>query len=205
MNIIKDIEQGTAEWLELRKGYITASRFKDVLAKGRNGAPSKTRQSYMYQLAAEIMSGEIEESYTNSYMEWGTEQEPHARELYELSNGLEVEEVTFIKLGDHRIGASPDGLVGDSGGLEIKCPKSSTQIETILKGELPSQYVSQVQGCLWVSGREWWDFVSFDPRIKGKSSYFEKRIYRDDKYIADLEAKVFEFETELMELLEELK
>ena len=135
MNIIKDVEQGTDEWHDMRIGHITASRFKDVLSKGRGTAPSKTRLTYMRELVAELISGEKQESFSNEYMEWGTATEPQARAMYEFDTGNAVTEIAFCKLDNLKIGCSPDGLVGDDGGLEIKCPKTTTHIETVLSDE----------------------------------------------------------------------
>ena len=202
MEIIKDIEQGTEEWLNLRMGVATASKFKDVMA----GGAGKTRKSYMYSLAAELITGQREESFSNQYMEWGTETEPQARAMYEFEACCDVEEVAFIKLGSgHAIGCSPDGLVGDAGMVEIKCPKTTTQIETFISGKMPTGHKAQVQGQLWVAKREWCDFISFDPRIEGAASYYRERIYRDEDYIKKLEEGCFKFETELTELVAKLK
>ena len=202
MQIITGIDQGTDEWLALRYGWITASRFKDVLSKGQG----KTRKAYMYHLAAEAITGERAESYTNEYMEWGTATEPQARAMYELESGNTVEEVSFIKLDDtKKIGCSPDGLIGDDGMIEIKCPKTTTQIETFLSGKMPTSHKGQVQGQLWVSGRQWTDFVSFDPRIDGDSSYMCVRVERDEAYIKEIEAACFLFAEELQEMVKILK
>jgi len=204
MNIITDLEQGSDEWLDLRMGKLTASKFKDVLAKGRGNAPGKTRQSYMYQLAAEILTGEREEGFTNKYMEWGNEWEPAARAAYQLKHGVDVQEVAFIEYSD-RIGVSPDGLIGEVGLIEIKCPKTTTQIDWFLKGKVPPEHYAQIQGQIWVSGREWCDFVSYDPRIVGESGYFEVRVPRDDEYIELLKDECAIFIGELEQLLEKLK
>lgn len=204
MNIITEIEQGSEEWLALRAGKVTASRFSDVMAKGRGGAPSKTRDSYMKQLAAEILTGQPEEMYSNKYMEWGNECEPQARSMYEFNHDREVNQVAFIEHNDF-VGVSPDGLIGSDGLIEIKCPKTTTQIDYYLSGKFPSKYEAQVQGQLMVSNREWCDFVSFDPRINGSASYFEVRVYRDEKYIAELDNQIRYFVNELKELLEKLK
>jgi putative phage-type endonuclease len=206
MEIIRDIEQGSPEWFELRYGWITASMFKAVISKGKGSAPSKTRLSYMYQVAAEAVSELRQESFTSEYMEWGTETEPQAREMYEFVSGNSVEEVTFIRLGnDHKIGCSPDGIIGDDGMIEIKCPKTTTQVETFLAGKMPTVHKAQVQGQLWVSGRQWCDFVSFDPRIDGEASYFCERVQRDDEYIKELEDKCFAFEADLIEVVNKLR
>lgn len=204
MNIIYDIEQGSPEWLALRLGKVTASRFSDVLAKGRGNTPSKTRQSYLYQLAAEIVTGEPQDSFKSSAMSWGNECEPRARAAYELKNDSDVIECAFIEFSD-QLGVSPDGLVGDSGLLEIKCPNTVTQIQRYLKGEFPTEYKAQVQGQLWVSEREWCDFVSFDPRINTSADYFQVRVYRDEDYIFNLATECSKFLDELAILVEKLK
>lgn len=198
--IIKDIEQGSDEWLNLRLGMITASKFKDVIAGGQG----KTRKSYMYQLAAESITGENADSFTNEYMQWGTETEPQARAMYELDTASTVESVAFITMDGRNIGISPDGLIGDNKGIEIKCPKTSTQIETYLSGKMPSIHKAQVQGSMWVTGFDTWDFVSFDPRINGKASYFKTTVERDEDYINELAEKCFKFERELNEMIEQL-
>lgn len=204
MNIIKDIDQGSDEWLDLRMGKITASKFKDVLAKGKGGAASKTRLTYMYQIAAEIITGEREESFSNKYMEWGNEWESSARAAYELNHSVDIDQVAFIEL-DEGIGVSPDGLVGDNGLIEIKCPKTTTQIGWFLKGKVPPEHYAQIQGQIWVSGRDFCDFVSFDPRINGESGYFEVRVNRDEEYIENLKVECFKFIDELKQLLEKLQ
>lgn len=204
MQIIRDIQQGSDEWLELRLGKITASKLSDVMSKGRGSAPSKTRASYMLQLAAEKLTGQPEDSFSNKYMEWGNECEPQARSMYEFDSGNDVEEVAFVE-HDEWFGVSPDGLVGDNGLLEIKCPKTTTQIERYLAGVFPSAYKAQVQGQLLATGREWCDFVSFDPRISGEASYFCIRVERDEDYLKELSASISAFKDELIEMLGKLK
>ncbi len=203
MLVISDIEQGSDEWHEIRLGCITASRFKDVIAGGQG----KTRLAYMRELCAEIITGQRQESYSNEYMQWGTETEPQARDYYTLLTGNDVEQVCFCKVshsGIVGVGCSPDGLIGDDGLIEIKCPKTTTQIETFLSERMPTIHKPQVQGQLMVTGRKWCDFVSFDPRINGKSSFFKERIYRDEKYIDELQSKINQFKKEAYKLLEEL-
>lgn len=205
MKIIENVEQGSDEWHELRRGVITASRFKDVLAKGRGGAESKTRRAYMLELAAEILTDEVEVMQPNKYMQWGTEKEPEAKQYYEFMTDTPVEEVAFILVDGFNCGVSPDGLIGGDGGLEIKCPKSTNQIETYLSGKMPAQHKPQVQGCLWASQRDWWDFVSYDPRINGDASFFKVRVYRDEEYIDNLANEISVFDGELQALVEKLK
>ena len=200
MKVIGDVEQGSDEWLRLRLGVITASKYKDVLSKGKG----LTRASYMRQLAAESLTGEVQALYKNDAMQWGTETEPQARAMYELMQCETVEEVTFITHDDINTGVSPDGLVGDCGLVEFKCPNTSTQIETFLSGKMPTSHRAQVQGQMWVSERKWCDFVSFDPRIHGASSYFCVRVHRDEKYISELELEVIKFDSELKEMIDKL-
>ena len=201
MQIIRDIDQGTDEWLELRLGVVTASKFKDVLSGGKG----ITRLSYMRQLAAEALTGAPVDLFKSSAMEWGNETEPQAKAMYQLHTFNTVEEVAFIKHDSINVGVSPDGLICDNGLIEIKCPNTTTQIDTFLRGKMPTGHIPQVQGQLWVSEREWCDFVSFDPRINGKSSFCMTRIERDDKYIKDLETKVKQFNEELSEMIDKLR
>ena len=201
MQIVDTVDQGTDEWHELRNGLVTASKFKDAMA----GGAGKTRKSYMYQLAAEAITGQREESFSSQYMEWGNETEPQARAMYEFDTGYTVDEVSFIRLDGHKVGCSPDGLIGDDGLVEFKCPKTTTQIETFLSGKMPTGHKPQVQGQMWVADREWCDFVSFDPRISGAASFFKVRIMRDEEYIKELSEKIFKFEEELAETINLLK
>ena len=200
MDIIRDLEQGTPEWFALRLGVITGSKFKDVMAKGQG----KSRKSYMYQLAAEMITDEMAESFTNDAMQWGTDNEPAARAMYELESRNEVDEVCFVKRDDF-VGVSPDGLVGDSGLVEFKCPKTTTQIETFLSGKMPTSHKAQVQGQIWVCERDWCDFVSFDPRIDGDAGYVCYRQERDDEYIKELEEACYKFSEELQTMVKKLK
>ena len=204
MQIITSVEQGSEEWLELRLGKVTASRLSDVMSKGRGNAPSKTRASYMLQLAAEIMTGKPEDSFSNKYMEWGNECEPQARSMYEFDSGNDVDQVAFVEVDDY-FGVSPDGMIGDDGLIEIKCPKSTTQIDRFLKGEFPKEYKAQVQGQLLATGRKWCDFVSFDPRINGNASYFCIRVERDEEYLVELQTGIDQFVSELVEMINILK
>jgi putative phage-type endonuclease len=190
--IIRDVEQGTAEWLALRAGRVTASRFGDVLAKGQG----KVRRAYLLQLLAERLTGAPQPTYQNDAMAWGTEMEPRARASYELLTGREVEQVAMV-IRDDDVGCSPDGLVGADGAIEIKCPNTTTHLETVLSKTLPATYKPQVQGVLWVSGRSWLDFVSFDPRLPESAQIEVIRVERDEDYIARLESEVSAFVEEL--------
>lgn len=204
MNIIESMEQGSQEWLELRLGKVTASKFKDVMTNGRGNKPSATAKTYMIKLVAEVLRGESLPFFESDAMKWGTETEPQARAMYELKNDVEVKEVAFVELNEF-VGVSPDGLVGDEGLLEIKCPNTETQIKRFLDDVgLPGDYEAQVQGQLWVTGRQWCDFVSFDPRIDVEASYIQTRVYRDEEYIAKLEEKVSIFVEEMKSMIKKL-
>lgn len=185
--------QGTAEWLAERAGHATASCFKDVLAKIKSGEAA-TRRNYRMRLVTERLIGGPVPSYQNAAMQWGTEQEPSARMAYEAQTGQLVEEVGFIKHPKIAwCGVSPDGLIGEDGGAEFKCPYESTiHVNTIDSG-IPSEHIAQVQGSLWITGRRWWDFVSFDPRMPGKLKIYVQRIERDEEYIKSLEIEVIKF------------
>lgn len=190
------IEQGTPEWHQLRLGKVTASRVADILATTRSG-PSASRQNYLIELALQRSTGTIEPSYTNDAMKWGTETEPQARVAYEVKTGNFVNQVPFI---DHPtiawFGCSPDGLVGDDGLIEIKCPNSATHWEYFKSQKPPQKYVIQMQTQMAVTGRKWCDFVSFDPRMPERSQLLIVRIPRDDEFIAELEEKVKQFLSE---------
>jgi len=205
MKIITTCEQGSPEWLEMRLGKVTASRIKEVLANGRGNAPSKMAESYMIELVAEILTGESKPFFENDAMRWGTETEDEARAVYSIRNSrFDVEEVAFIEHSEF-IGMSPDGLVGDDGLLEIKCPNTTTQLKRALSDDYSKDYKAQIQMQLWVSGRDWCDFVSFDPRLDCAAGYLEQRVYRDNSYISDMQDKTFEFVGKIKELINKLK
>ena len=204
MKIITTCEQGSEEWLSMRLGKITASRVKDVLTKGRGNTPSKTAESYMVELIAEILTGESKPFFENDAMRWGTETEPQARSMYEVNNGfVAVEEVAFVEHNE-KIGISPDGMVGDDGLLEIKCPNTTTQIKRALSDDYSSDYKAQIQMQLWVTEREWCDFVSFDPRLDCEAGYLQQRVFRDEEYIEEMKTKVYAFVEKMDELIERL-
>lgn len=196
MIIHSNIIQGSDSWFELRLGKATASNFSKVLAKGQG----KTRKAYMLKLAAERLTGESQESYSDSNMDWGTEHEGEARRHYEAIMGVEVEQVGFIEHSED-VGVSPDGLVGTDGMVQFKCPLTTTHIEYLISGKFPTTYEAQVQGELWVAERKWSDFCSFDPHMRS-NKMFKIRVYRDEDYIANLEIEVLRFIKELKILVE---
>lgn len=198
-------EQRTPEWFAARLGKVTASRVADVMARTKTGYGA-SRDAYMAQLMVERLTGSVAESFTNAAMQWGTDQEPFARAAYEAHKGVLVDEVGFIahpKIAD--AGASPDGLVGDDGLVEIKCPATATHIETLLSGEVPSKYLSQMRWQMACTGRAWCDFVSFDPRMPAAGQLFIRRVERDDDSLAALEREVVKFLAELEVKLTNLK
>ena len=190
------MEQRTDDWFAARIGKVTASRVADVVAKTKSGY-SASRDNYMAQLVCERLTGKPAESFSNAAMQWGTETEPLARAAYEAKIDVLVDEVGFI---DHpsivNSGASPDGLVGADGLIEIKCPNTATHIDTLLSQTVPKKYADQIFWQMACTGRDWCDFVSYDPRLPSDLQLFIKRIPRDDKYIQLLEAEVIEFLTE---------
>jgi putative phage-type endonuclease len=201
MIIHENMQQGSDDWLQLRLGKITASRIKDVMSNGRNDKPSVTSKSYMVELVADILKGEPSPFYESKSMQWGTETEPQACAMYELKEDVDVRHVAFIEANDF-LGVSPDGLVGKDGMLEIKCPNTTTQIKRFIDNVgLPSDYKPQVQCQLWVSEREWCDFVSFDPRIDVNAGYIRTRVYRDDDYISLMNKKVCVFIEEMKAMI----
>ena len=201
---MSEIIQGSPEWHALRIGKVTASRVSDVVAKTKTGWGA-SRANYMAELIAERLTGEPAEKFSNAAMAWGTEKEPDARAAYEFFRDAQVSEIAFV---DHPVigmtGASPDGLVGDHGLVEIKCPNTATHLDTLLTQAIPSKYVTQMLWQMACTGRQWCDFVSYDPRLPETMSLFVKRVDRDDREIADLEAKVAEFLGELDRKLAQL-
>lgn len=184
--IIHDMEQGSEEWFAVRLGKVTASRFKDAMAGG-TGASKETLLDDLLSDIDRVEDAEKEDSYTNKYMQWGSEKESAARNEYEEQVGLKVIQVGFVELNKF-VGVSPDGLIGEDGLIEIKCPKSSTHMRYRRKDKFPTTYAKQVQGQLWVTGRKWCDFVSFDPR--SKHSLWHIRVERDETLIARIEKEI---------------
>lgn len=194
------IEQGSPEWFAQRLGKVTASRVADVIAKTKTGV-SAGRAGYLAQLVAERLTGQTAESYRSTAMQHGTDTEPMARAVYETETGCMVDEVGMIP---HPViamsGASPDGLVGQDGLVEIKCPNTATHIETLLGSVVPSRYIAQMQWQMACTGRRWCDFVSFDPRMPVNLQMFVMRVWRDDDFIFSMEDEVTKFLFELDDL-----
>jgi putative phage-type endonuclease len=195
-----DLEQGTEEWLKLRMEYITATKFGVVLSKGAG------RKTYMLEKIAEMLTGHRKENYTNPAMEWGTQTEPQARAHYEFMRDVDVAQAGFVTNDKYPgAGISPDGMVGYDGLIEIKCPNTTTHLDYIIRQSMPAKYKPQVQGQLWITERQWCDFVSFDPRVMDPDlQMFVVRVHRDDEYISGLAKSVADFKSELDEMLNKL-
>lgn len=190
------MDQRTDEWFQARLGKVTASRVADVMAKTKTGY-SASRDNYMAQLIVERMTGKPSESFSNAAMEWGTEQEPFARAAYEAKFGALVEEVGFIQHPSIEMaGASPDGIVGN-GMVEIKCPNTATMIDILLEDKISDRYVKQMQWQMACAGKEWCDFVAFDPRLSDEMRLYVARIERNQRLIDEMEEQVRVFLAEV--------
>lgn len=200
------IVQGSPEWFAVRLGKVTASRVADVIAKTAKGWGAG-RANYMAELVAERLTQTSGEKFSSSAMQWGTEKEPDARAAYVFMKDVDVEEIGFVPHPTIAMtGASPDGLVGTDGLIEIKCPNTATHLDTLLSGTVPAKYVTQMLWQMACTGRKWCDFVSFDPRMpEGRMRLFVQRVERDDEVIAGLERDVTEFLAELDAKIESLE
>lgn len=199
------IEQRTEAWHAQRLGKVTASRVADLMARTKTGYGA-SRANYAAELLCERLTGERAESFTSAAMAWGTDTEPQARAAYAFLTDADVVEVGFI---DHpsipMFGASPDGLVGETGLVEIKCPNTATHIDTLLSETVPGKYITQMQVQMACTGRAWCDFVSFDPRLPADLQLWVKRVPRDDEAIRAIEAEVQAFLSELDAKVEALR
>lgn len=212
------IDQRSDAWFAERAGKITASRMHDVMLprdrepfksgprKGQAKPPPKALTDYAYQLAAERLTGRPRKQVKAAALQWGQDVEPAAVASYQAETGEIVTMCGFITHPAHDfIGASPDFLVGDDGGGEIKSPESSeVHLETLLVG-LPPEHIEQIQGGLWVTGRQWWDFVSYHPDFPGDLRTYIERVPRDDRYIEQLEAACLQMEADVQEILSQLQ
>ena len=194
---IIEVKQGTEEWFLARCGKVTASEFKSVLASGRGASESKTRRTYMLKILGEILTGRPADKWQgNEHTERGHEDEPIARILYESKSGNEVQEVGMIESDCGKIGYSPDGLCGFDGLVEIKSKSPHIHLDVLLKGEIPTEHIAQLQGGLMVSGRDWIDFVSYCEGLP----IFIKRVHRDIEYITNLSRQIDLFFEEMEEI-----
>ena len=195
---VLNFEQRSPEWFAARIGIPTASNFADIMTT--KGEPSKQREKYLLKLAGEKVSGTVQETFKSAAMEHGIITEDEARKMYELVSGNTVEQVGFC-VSDDGYGASPDGLIGEDGCLEIKCPMIHTHVKYLLDGTLPTEYFQQVQGQLLVTGRKWCDFVSYFPGLKP----LIVRVEPDKKFHATLHNSLVVFIEELNLIIEKIK
>lgn len=198
------MEQRSPEWFAARLGRVTASRVADVVAKTKSGY-SASRANYMAELVCERLTGMQGESFSSAAMVWGTNTEPLARSAYESRMAELVEETGFVLHPTITMaGASPDGLIGNDGLVEIKCPNTSTHIDTLLSDGAPSKYMTQMQWQMACTGRKWCDFVSFDPRMPEEMQLYIFRVERNDDVITELEREVEKFLSELEDKITQL-
>lgn len=198
-------EQGSEEWFNQRIGLATASRMNDVMATLKSGGEAATRKNYRAQLIAERLTGTKADNFTNGAMQWGVDNEPIARAMYEVSRGVDVEQVGFVahpSIG--MTGASPDGLIGEDGLIEIKCPNTATHIDYLLSGVVPSDYKNQMLWQMECTGRKWCEFVSFDPRMPENMQLFVVRYERDDLRLDELREGVIKFLDEVNAMIVKL-
>ena len=191
MRII-EAEQGTEEWRLARCGVPSASKFAAIMASIKTGEAAE-RRNYRADLVVERLTGKPLDYFTTAAMKQGTEREPFARMAYEAKTGNIVQEVGFCVIDGLVAGASPDGLIGDDGGLEIKCPERATHLRYLLSAGEPPEYTWQIQGGMWVTNRKWWDFVSYNPDFPDHLQLIVRRIPRDQQKIAKLSAEVAKF------------
>jgi hypothetical protein len=196
-------EQRSDDWFKARSGCATASAFIDIVAVGkRNGEPLKARTDYLWKVATERLYGTPVESASARSLDWGIELEPYAKAAYEEETGYVIIESDFVPHPTiAHCGGSPDGLVSTDGGIEVKCPKDRRIHMQTWQNGMPVDHMPQVQGNMWVTGRKWWDFISFDPRAPAEFRLYVQRIERDDKYIATLEGLVVSFLAEVEKLI----
>jgi len=199
------ILSNSANWKQERLGHVTASRVADVVARTKSGY-SASRATYMGQLLAERLTGVPMESYSSSAMQWGLATEAQALSAYAFLTDQEVEVGAFIR---HPAlswsGATPDGLVGENGLVEIKCPNTATHLDTLLTGTVPAKYQTQMLWQLACTQRDWVDFVSFDPRLPEDLRVFTHRLHRDEERIKELEEEVKAFLAELEDMIDRLR
>jgi putative phage-type endonuclease len=188
--IIHDCEQNSEEWFALRLGKMTASRAKDIIAMSPSGkAKGKSRQTYKEDIIVERKTRTSKSFKPTQSMDWGTITEPMAVKAYEDKEKVKVKRVGFCELSNW-VGCSPDGLVDEDGGVEIKCPDSKTHYAYLKSEKVPTSYFKQIQMSLWVTGRKWWDFVSYDPRfLDPKERLLIIRVKRDEKLIETIKSE----------------
>lgn len=197
-----NIEQGSDEWKQARLGHVTASNIAEVMSKGKGTAEAVGRYKYKVRLVAERLTMTPGESYTNAAMQWGIEQEQFACIEYEAATNQFVDKTGFWLHPDIQwLGVSPDRLVGQEGLIEVKCPNTTTHLDYLFEGKVPSEYYKQIQCQLWVTGRQWCDFVSYDPRLPKRNQLLIVRTERDEKLIAEMKTETEKFLAEVTNLI----
>lgn len=198
------MDQRSEEWFATRAGKVTASAIYKVLARTKTGYGAD-RANYHAQLVAERLTGVPGESFSNAAMQWGTDQEPNAREAYSALIGDSIAEIGFV---DHpaiqMAGASPDGLVGFDGLVEIKCPNTATHIATLTGAAIDRKYLLQMQWQMDCTGRDWCDFASFDPRLPAEMQLHVRRVERDETLLSEMREEVAKFLVEVSATVEQL-
>lgn len=197
--------QGSEEWLAIRCGKVTASRVHDIIAKTKSG-PAASRANYMAELIAERLTGQPAEKFVSAAMQHGTDTEAEARSAYSFYRNVDVAYVAFVPHSSIDLcGASPDGLIGEDGLVEFKCPNTATHIDTLLGSAIPSKYVTQMQWQMECTGRQWCDWVSYDPRLPEHMRLFVSRVARDEAFLSDTGKAVRAFMLELDDRLATLR
>jgi hypothetical protein len=201
MLVYFDVEQGSIQWQEQRLGSLGASQVHDVLSKTKSGY-SAMRANAIARIVSERLTGVTQETFKNAAMQWGNDMEPHARTAYEFITGNKVSTVGLFK-NDSLVGthASPDGMVSFDGLIEIKCPNTATHIEMLAKENIEPKYLTQMQWQMYLTERDWCDFVSYDPRMPDDLQLFIKRVNRDPVRIKELCEEVEKFLGEVDEMM----
>ncbi len=200
------MRQRSEEWILARAGNVTGSRLKDIVKLSTKGKPLKPYFDYLAEIVAERLTSEPVSKSHGLAGKWGTDVEEYALAMYEVKMAVICQDIGFAKHPSIEwVGVSPDSFVGDDGGVEIKCPiNSAVHLTTIINQTMPEEHIPQVQGCMWVTDRKWWDFVSFDPRMPDHLQLFVQRIARDEAYIHDMERMVKEFLANVLKTLDQL-
>jgi hypothetical protein len=199
-----ECDQGSEAWLAARAGIATASCFSAILAKIKSGEAAE-RRNYRARLVVERLTGKPVSGFTTSAMRQGTEREPLARDAYMVQTGNFVQQIGLALHDELEAGASPDGLIDTDGGLELKCPELASHLEYLRLKTEPAIYTPQIQGCMWITGRQWWDFASFNPDFPPHLQLVIRRVERDDIYIAGLALAVEVFMNEVRAEVEEIR
>ena len=197
-----NLEQGSDEWKQARLGHVTASNIAEVMSKGKGTGEAVGRYKYKVRLVAERLTMTAGESYTNAAMQWGIEQEQFACIAYEAQKETFVDKIGFVLHPDIKwLGVSPDRIVGHDGLIEVKCPNTTTHLDYLFDNKVPAEYYKQIQCQLWVTGRQWCDFVSYDPRLPKRNQLLIVRTERDEKLIAEMKTETEKFLAEVETLI----